>query len=318
MRTFAQRPKATQQTKTAKSTKAGRAFSGQSHDVHSILRLQRTIKNQAMQRLVKAKTDELEAGSVSNASTHFALDFSRIPVPPATTTVVAQDGGNAALSNIHATRGLKSGVVEDEIIRGRTVGEFIGDVARPVGTALGNVGGSVAGALTGISISSTTNAGPTWNNHGACVWHVGFNTTGRSGWIVQDIVNNWRAKDAAGSAVPSPLTPHFLEAWAVDAAGNVTPSVGADNDYWDNPDLKATTGAVEGHWATKGKLYFTTTDPATQGFIRHNPATNAGMLLSSTAAPAGLGIGIARLHRYAQGTWDSTGAVPTHTGSAGP
>jgi len=245
----------------------------------------------------------------------FGYDFSWIPVHP-TTPVAVQHSGSAASSNIHATRGLKSGVGEDEILRGRTVGEVIGDVARPVGTALGNVVGSVVGASTGISISSTTNAGPTWNNHGSFVWHVGFNTTGRSGWIVQDVVNTWRAENAVGNAVPSPSTPHFWEAWAVDGTGNVTPSVGADNDYWDNPDLKATYGAVEGHWATKGKLYFTTTDPATQGFTRNNQATNAGILLSSTTAPAGLGI--ARLHRYAQGTWDSTGAVPTHSGSAWP
>ncbi|SEM68007.1 hypothetical protein [Nitrosomonas marina] len=215
-----------------------------------------------------------------------------------------------------STRGLSPEADNGEIIRGRTTGEIIGDIGRPIGTALGNVAASTASMLTGISITTTTNQGPTWNNHGAFVWHVGFNTTGRTGWIIQDVVNTWRAKDARGNAVPSPVTPHFLEAWAVDNTGKVTPSIGTDNDYWDNPNLVATYGAVEGHLATRAKLYFTKTDPAAQGFIKNNPATNAAGLLSSTTTPANLGI--VRLYRYAQSTWDSTGAAPIHFGSAGP
>ncbi len=217
---------------------------------------------------------------------------------------------------LNSLRGLKAEVREEEILRGRTTDEIIGDIVRPVGTALGNVVTSTAGLLTGISVSTKTTQGPTWRNHGAFVWHVGFNTTGRSGWIVQDLVNTWRAKDARGNAVASPLTPHFLEAWAVDGAGKVTPAIGADNDYWDNPNLQTSYGAVEGHLSTRGKVYFTKTNPATQGFTKNNPATNAAGLLSSTTTPAGLGM--VRLFRYAQSTWDSTKPVPTHFGSAGP
>lgn len=80
MRTFAQKPQATQQTKTTKSTKVGRALSGQSRVVHSRLYLQRMNGNQALQRLLQSKTEDLEVSSVSNASTGFAHDFSRIPV----------------------------------------------------------------------------------------------------------------------------------------------------------------------------------------------------------------------------------------------
>lgn len=59
MRTFAQKqnptqqPKASQLTESAKSMKSGRVFSGPSYDVHSILHLQRTIGNQAVQRLIQ-------------------------------------------------------------------------------------------------------------------------------------------------------------------------------------------------------------------------------------------------------------------------
>jgi len=80
MRTFVQKPKAPQQAKPAKPTIRGRAHFEQSHDVNSILHLQRTIGNQAVQRLVQANAEELHRGSATTASTRFAHDFSRIPI----------------------------------------------------------------------------------------------------------------------------------------------------------------------------------------------------------------------------------------------
>ena len=80
MRTFAQKPKAPQQTIPAKPTIPGRAHFGHSHEVNSILHLQRTIGNQAVQRLLQANAEELNTGSATTASPRFAHDFSRIPV----------------------------------------------------------------------------------------------------------------------------------------------------------------------------------------------------------------------------------------------
>lgn len=81
MRTFAQKPKAIQQTEAAKSTKPSRPLSGQSCDVHSILQLQRTIGNQTEQRLLQSNAEELQVGSATTtASTRFGHDFSRIPI----------------------------------------------------------------------------------------------------------------------------------------------------------------------------------------------------------------------------------------------
>ncbi len=221
---------------------------------------------------------------------------------------------HAALSSGPSKGGLRPGVSpedENQLVGGRTFGEWLGDVGRVVGTSVGNVVGSVAGALTGISISSTTNSGPTWGNHGHFDWRVGFSTTGRNGWLVQEIVNTMRAQDNAGNDLGGAMpTPRYWEAWAVDGTGNVTPNVGPNNDYWIRPSRGNNT---QGHWSMKGKAHFTTTDPTTQGFTPGGVA-DAGILLSTTTAPSGLGV--ARLHRYAQGTWDSTGAAPTHTGSA--
>ena len=80
MRTFAQKPKATQQTTSAKSSIPGRAHFGQSREVNSILHLQRTIGNQAVQRLLEANTGDVEGDSTTTKIARFGHDFSRIPV----------------------------------------------------------------------------------------------------------------------------------------------------------------------------------------------------------------------------------------------
>ena len=84
MRTFAQKPKATQQTTSAKSTISGRAHFGQSREVNSILHVQRTIGNQAVQRMLQTNTEELKAGLTDTALPHFGHDLSRIPMHPPT------------------------------------------------------------------------------------------------------------------------------------------------------------------------------------------------------------------------------------------
>jgi hypothetical protein len=79
MRAFVQKPKTTQQTTPAKSTIPGQSHFGQSREAISILHLQRTIGNQAVQRLLQAKPYGLEAGDAT-ASVRFGHDFSQIPV----------------------------------------------------------------------------------------------------------------------------------------------------------------------------------------------------------------------------------------------
>jgi hypothetical protein len=271
-------------------------------------------------RLVKRRMPD-ENERVDNDASSGTTKPSDAEVPPALASDevlrLQRSAGNHAVSTMLSglVPGAEPSEEETEMIGGlplaRTFGEAVGDVARPLGVGLGNVVGGIAGALTGISISTTDNAGPTWNPNGSFTWDVGFTTTGTSGWIVQKINNNYRAENAAGPLGGPVPTPEFWEAWAVDAASVVTPGAGATNDMWRRPNRGAGT---KGHWSLRGACHFTTTDPATQGFAAGN-VPDAGVLLSSTAEPPGLGI--ARLHRYAQGTWDSTAGV-AHAGSAGP
>jgi hypothetical protein len=156
-------------------------------------------------------------------------------------------------------------------------------------------------------------SGPTFTDHGGFDWRVGFRTTGRSGWIVQEIINTINVTDSAGAAVSTAgVVPHYWEAWAVDGSGTISPSVGSVHDMWIRPSWGVNT---KGSWSMSGRCHFTTTDPATQGFTPGG-VSNAGILLSTTTQPAGLGP-ILRW-RSAHGSWDdnATPAKP-HTGGTG-
>jgi hypothetical protein len=90
MRTFAEKPKATEQTTSAKPTISGWAHFGQNCDVNSILHLQRTVGNHAVKRLLQVYAQELENESRTSALPRFAHDFSRIPVHAGVHTTIQQ------------------------------------------------------------------------------------------------------------------------------------------------------------------------------------------------------------------------------------
>jgi hypothetical protein len=165
---------------------------------------------------------------------------------------------------------------------------------------------------TATTIGTTNQAGPTWAPHGSFTWDVGFTTTGRSGWIVQEIVNTLTGTNSTGTINTSGMVPHYWEAWAVDGAGVVSPSGGTINDMWRRPSWGA---GSKGNWSMTGNCSFTTTDPGAHG-LTPGGVSNAGILLSGTSAPPDLGS--VRLARHADGAWDSTVTTPTHVGRAGP
>ena len=82
MRTFAQKPKATQQATSPKTTVPALSHLGHSHEVNSILHLQRTFGNQAVQRLLQSNAEERNTILTGTTSPHFGHDFSRIPIHP--------------------------------------------------------------------------------------------------------------------------------------------------------------------------------------------------------------------------------------------
>ena len=82
MRTFKEKLKATQPTKSAQSSSVGRARVGQGHDPNLILHLQRTIGNQAVLRLPQSNAEKGNTALACITLPHFGHDFARIPASP--------------------------------------------------------------------------------------------------------------------------------------------------------------------------------------------------------------------------------------------
>jgi hypothetical protein len=80
MRTFAQRQKQPQNRVSSSLARSHPAALGPDHREHPILHLQRTISNQAVQRMLQTHAQELEAGFTGMATPRFGHDLSRIPI----------------------------------------------------------------------------------------------------------------------------------------------------------------------------------------------------------------------------------------------
>jgi hypothetical protein len=78
MRTFEQKPKAPEQVISVNSPRHYPAHPTHNHERNSILHLQRTIGNQAVQRLLEANTSSIEEDSITDNASVFH-DFSRMP-----------------------------------------------------------------------------------------------------------------------------------------------------------------------------------------------------------------------------------------------
>lgn len=213
--------------------------------------------------------------------------------------------------------GVSPGSSEEVLVGG--VWDRLANLGNAAGAALGNVLGGTTAMVTGVNITTTDISPPTWSPHGAFSWHIGFTTSGTSGWIVQRITNTYSGSDSKGNKITNArvgATPKYYEAWKVNGVGGISPSIGSTNDIWGRPDLSRrppiSDAKTKGRWSMTGEVYFTTTDPATSGLTKGG-VPDAGILLSGTTQPADLGV--ARLHRYANGTWDSTGTTPVHKGS---
>ncbi len=84
MRTFAHKPKGADQSSSAEFTEAGRAYCGGIREVNSIRHWQRTMGNQAVMRLLGARTGNGERDLGTDGTAHFGDDSQRAPAHPAT------------------------------------------------------------------------------------------------------------------------------------------------------------------------------------------------------------------------------------------
>jgi hypothetical protein len=85
MRTFAQKQNQLQKPVPSNLARSHATTPGLHHRADLILRVQRMIGNQAVQRMLQTQAEELKAGLTGTSSSHFGRDFSRIPIhTPAT------------------------------------------------------------------------------------------------------------------------------------------------------------------------------------------------------------------------------------------
>jgi hypothetical protein len=140
------------------------------------------------------------------------------------------------------------------------------------------------------------------------VWEVGFRTSLRNGFIIQQVDNEFVPAMCDGTAYTGwRPTPRYWEAWAVDGAGVVTPSVGAINDQWTRPFRPRSSG----RWTMRGTLFTTLRLPTT--FVVGG-AADAGPILRSTVAPPSSDfLGLVAGTRRVGGRWDFCAPNNTHT-----
>ncbi|WP_020586089.1 eCIS core domain-containing protein [Desulfobacter curvatus] len=91
MRTFADKQKPARKAKAQSPVRPRWAFTGQSCEVTSILHLQRTIGNHAVQRLLQNNVEEREENSPTSTSLRYVYDFSRIPVHANAPTMIQSE-----------------------------------------------------------------------------------------------------------------------------------------------------------------------------------------------------------------------------------
>lgn len=154
-----------------------------------------------------------------------------------------------------------------------------------------------------FTVGAATRTGPTWSSCRGFNWIVDWSTDGRDGFILQEIINGNGITDCAdGSSVPAPSTPHYWEAWPVDASGTIGDG-GADQ--WSRGQRPGT----RGFWTMTGHVGFVSAlDPAA-GFSR-TAVPDANGLLATTTEPTGMFQ--ATLHRFRGGVWDCCVDSPFH------
>jgi hypothetical protein len=165
----------------------------------------------------------------------------------------------------------------------------------------------------------TTTSDVTPRTRGTCgefSWYFNWVTNGRSGFLVQEIINTYNAKDCTGAADTSIApTPHFYEAWGIDAKGKIDPEIvtphGRVNDHWNRParpDANGNPGS-QGDWSITGKAYLTgSLDPAASFTVGAVP--DAQQLRSTVTRPNNLGSPL--LNHRAGGIWDCCNGANKH------
>jgi hypothetical protein len=165
-----------------------------------------------------------------------------------------------------------------------------------------------------VSVTYSTVGKAIHDRHGYFFWKVLFQTTGKNGWIVQRIQNEFEGTKSDGSPDLHTPTKEYWEAWRVDENSVISPSNLNAHDKWQRGYEGAGGVGTTGSFSMKGDVYFTQKDITKNGFAQ-NSVPDAGNLYATTKKPKGLGDVL--LSRFANGKWDSTNGKLEFSGTHG-
>jgi len=149
-------------------------------------------------------------------------------------------------------------------------------------------------------------------------WDVSFGTSLRNGFIIQEVRNVFNPIHCDGTAYVGPRpTPLYWEAWQASGAGAVTPQAGTINDMWQLGLCHHAAGPPRcankdsrGTWRKTGRFFTVLKLPP--GFAAGS-VPDAGILLSTVAAPKSDDLGLVSGARGIGGTWNCCPPNNTHT-----
>jgi hypothetical protein len=271
-------------------TVSDRLLMGRAKEHHATSRPQVTRDEDLPLKVQRVLADKAKAGSRRHMEASGLVELQRL-------------AGNQAVAQLIASQRIRSmaGDQADEAVEA-VLGGNTGTTTLDESSA---EGGSLGGDATSMSTSDLS--APEWGDYGKFKWWIKWVTNGTKGWIVQKIDNTYSGELSDGTPITNAsvgVTPSYYEAWEVSPTGDITGSLGGtgNRDRWERPPRP--TGS-QGSWGMTGTAYWTSKDPAASGFTSGG-VSNAGSLLSSTSAPAGLSAAL--LTRKALGAWDKSGA----------
>jgi hypothetical protein len=167
--------------------------------------------------------------------------------------------------------------------------------------------------ITSDLVAPTFNLCPRAAGRRSFQWDVAFDTSLRSGFIIQQVDTVFDAVHCDGTAYVGPRpTPRYWEAWQVDNAGDVTPTGpdGTTNDMWRVDYCDAAHGPPRcankdsrGRWSRGGTTFTVLALPAAAGFAA-GAVPDAGILQSTLVAPDADVVGLAAGRRRIGAEWN--------------
>jgi peptidoglycan hydrolase-like protein with peptidoglycan-binding domain len=191
----------------------------------------------------------------------------------------------------------RQAIAQDAVVGRQTLGELDGLLAgdSPPGSVESSAPESVA--VTAREVSPQR-----FDPCGVFDWEINWETTGRNGYLVQEIVNTFAPTLCGEGPGLDPTTPHYWEAWRVQGDGRIGPNA---SDRWSRPDMPGHSGT----WTMTGRVFWVDQLDLEDGWQVAN-VPDAGNLWSTTTEPGNLGPEL--LRRSAGGVWDCCGETRTH------